>query len=61
MQGAVVAVEKFYQEITKYVVHAASLGWLFTDSYDRHFMEDTSFSRIAKKMPMVCQFLLNFF
>ena len=49
MQDAVSAVEAFYQGIRKYVVHAASLGWLFTDSYDRHFIEDTSFSRIAKK------------
>ena len=49
MKGTVFAVEKFYQEITGYIVDSASLGWLFADSFDRSFIEEASFNLVAKE------------
>jgi tetratricopeptide (TPR) repeat protein len=48
-QSTVFAVEDFYQNITNRILNQAARGWLFTDSFDRHFMEDTPFNIIAKK------------
>ena len=48
-QSTVAAVEDFYQKIINKILNQAALGWLFTDSFDRHFMEDTPVSIIAKK------------
>ena len=48
-QSVVFAVEQFYQNITKRIVPAASMGWLFADSFDKHFMEGNPCSEMPKK------------
>ena len=48
-QNTVFAVEDFYQKITNRILNDASRGWLFADSFDRHFMEGTPSTVFVKK------------
>jgi tetratricopeptide (TPR) repeat protein len=47
--STVFSVEDFYQKITTRMLTKAARGWLFADSFERHFMEDTPLSVMAKK------------
>ena len=42
-QSVVSAVEQFYQSNTKRILSDAAVGWLFADSFDKHFMSDIPF------------------
>ena len=48
-QSVVSAVEKFYQNNTKRIISDAAVGWLFTDSFDKHFMGVNPFNETLKK------------
>ena len=48
-QSVVFAVEQFYQNITTRIVSDAAVGWLFADSFDKHFMEGDPLREMPKK------------
>ena len=55
-QTIVSVVEQFYQNNTKRIVFDAAFGWLFADSFDKHFMSVNLFSERPKKEE---RFLIN--
>ena len=48
-QSVVFAVDEFYQNITKRIVSEAAPGWLYTDSFDKYFMQVNPLSIMPKK------------
>ena len=48
-QSVVSAVEQFYQDIPNRVLSDAAVGWLFADSFDKHFMSANPVSKTPKK------------
>ena len=48
-KSVVLAVEQFYQNNTKRIVSDAASGWLFSDSFDKHFTSVDYFSEMPKK------------